>query len=216
MLTRYLLLFLYATLFIQCIIPAAAAQMATTELTKATLPTSIKYKGKFIDAFQYKDTLGRNIIVRSETGIFRTKADVDSGTNSAGVYAYRYTLKDDSAMLAWSMIDFVKQCELDITANFVLNAFSVTDLDKDSIAEVWLVYQTSCRGDVSPNTMKIIMYEGDKKYRMTGLRKIQLSPSEVLGGKYKFDDSFLNGNAIFKNYAKELWKKNEANQDDPL
>ena len=211
--TRSMLLFLLSILFF---IPCSISQVVFTNLTKSNLPKSIKYKGKFIDALQYKDSLGENIIIRSETGIYQTKADIDSGTNSADLYAYRYILKGDSALLAWRLIDLVKQCELDITANFINSAFFLTDLDKDHIAEVWVVSQTSCRGDVSPNTMKIIMYEGIQKYTVKGLRKIQLSRTETLGGTYTFDANFKKGNAVFRDYAKMLWKKNEVNEDEPL
>ena len=213
---RPLLQLLSFVLVLQGSLQNSFAQMTTTMLTKTDLPKAVKYKGKLLDAFQYTDSLGDNIIVRSETGIFQTKADVDSGTNSADLFAYHYILKNDSVHLLWRVTDFVKACELDITCNFITDSFFVTDLDKDSIAEVWLLYQTSCRGDVSPNNMKIIMYEADKKYRMTGLRRIRLSPSEVLGGKYKFDATFLKGDAVFRNYAQKLWKENEANQDEPL
>jgi hypothetical protein len=65
-------------------------------LQKLSYPKRIKYKGKLLDAFQYTDSLGDNIIVRSETGIFQTKADVDSGTNSADLFAYHYILENDS------------------------------------------------------------------------------------------------------------------------
>ena len=213
---RPLLQLLSFVLVLQGSLQNSFAQMTTTMLTKTDLPKAVKYKGKLLDAFQYTDSLGDNIIVRSETGIFQTKADVDSGTNSADLFAYHYILKNDSVHLLWRVTDFVKACELDITCNFITDSFFVTDLDKDSIAEVWLLYQTSCRGDVSPNNMKIIMYEGQKKYAMKGLQKIRVSPTEILGGKYVMDSAFITGDPLFKNYAKALWKKHEMNVDEPL
>jgi hypothetical protein len=211
---------LYLTLsilFCQIFCNQLYAQVFTTvKLTKANLPKFIKFKGKIIDAVQYVDSLGENIVLRSETGIYQSKADTDNGTNSADLFAYHYILKEDTALLLWRVTDFIKECELDITANFIEGAFFITDLDKDGTSEVWLVYQTSCRGDVSPNTMKVIMYEGQKKFAMKGERKIKVSPTEVLGGKYIFDAAFLKADAVFRDYAKKLWKKHELNVDEPL
>jgi len=213
---RPLLQLLSLVLVLQGSLQNSFAQIPTTVLTKTDLPKGIKYKGKLLDALQYTDSLGDNIIVRTETGIFQTKADIDSCTNSADLFAYHYVLENDTVRLVWRLTDFVKACELDITCNFLEDSAIVTDLDKDSIAEVWLLYQTSCRGDVSPNNMKIIMYEAEKKYAMKGLRKIRISSTEILGGKYVMDAAFLAGDPLFRNYAKALWKKHEMNIDDPL
>ena len=192
------------------------AQVVTTKLGKSNLPKFVKYRGKLIDAIQYKDSTGDNIVLKSETGIYQSKTDIDNGTNSADLFAYHYKIKGDSAILLWRVTDYIKACELDITANFIEGAFFITDLDRDQTAEVWLTYQTSCRGDVSPNTMKIIMYEGQKKHAMKGERLIRVSPTEILGGKYVFDAAFLKAEPVFRDYAKKLWKKHELNVDEPL
>ena len=192
------------------------AQVTVTKLTRAELPKEIKFRGRIVDAHRYKDTLGQNLVIRTETGIYRTRADIENSTNSARLYAYHYTLNEDSAQLTWTLTDHILACELDLSANFIENAFSMTDLDNDGIAETWLVYQTYCRGDVSPGTLKIIMYEGVNKYAMRGARKIPVSPTEVLGGKYSFDKAFLNAADTFRNYAKKLWKKYEPEAMEAL
>lgn len=183
------------------------AQPVMIKISKADIPRHIKYVGEFIDAVHWHDSLGENVVIRSHTGLYQTQADVDSGTNSAALFAYRYLVKGDSAELGWKMTDFVKGCELDITANFLEDALHITDLDKDSIAEVWLIYQKACRGDVSPAEMKILMYEGDKKHAMRGVRRIQISETEILGGEYSFGAAFQKANAVFRQYAKKLWKQ---------
>ena len=183
------------------------AQPALTKIAKAGLAKDLKYLGNFIDAIQWQDSLGENIVIRSHSGIYQTQADVDSGTNSAALFAYRYLIKNDSVELGWKMTDFVKACELDITCNYLEDSLLITDLDKDSIAEVWLIYQKACRGDVSPAEMKVLMYEGSKKYAMRGVRRIQISKSEVIGGEYNFDNAFRTGDPLFRQYAKKLWKQ---------
>lgn len=70
------------------------------------------------------------------------------------------------------------------------------------------MYKTVCHGDVSPVTMKIIMYEGNKKYAVRGDTRVSVSEGHTMGGEYTFDDAFKNGPAAFREYAKKLWAKN--------
>jgi len=44
----------------------------------------------------------------------------------------------------WQVHDFVADCPLDLGARFIPQALTVTDLDQDGTAEVWLVYRTTC------------------------------------------------------------------------
>ena len=70
------------------------------------------------------------------------------------------------------------------------------------------MYVTVCHGDVSPLLMKIIMYEGAKKYAVRGTTYIEYGEEEMRGGKFTLDDAFRNGPAAFRKYAEQLWKKN--------
>lgn len=196
-----------AFMICSCLSLIVGAQPVMVKISKTDLPKHLKYAGEFIDAIHWHDSLGENVVIRSHTGIYQTQADIDSGTNSAALFAYRYLVKGDSVELGWKMTDFVKSCELDITANFLEEALVITDLDKDNIAEVWLIYQKACRGDVSPAEMKILMYEENKKHAMKGVRRIQISEKEILGGEYSFGAAFQKGNAVFRQYAKKLWKQ---------
>ena len=123
------------------------------------------------------------------------------------MYAYSYKIIGDQQRLLWQVHDFVKGCPVDIKANYVPNTFAVTDLNKDGKAEVWLMYKTVCHGDVSPSNMKIIMYEGNKKYAVRGTNKVKISDKEYNGGRYTFDEAFKSGPESFQLYALQLWKK---------
>src|SRR5438045_6272198 len=92
---------------------------------------------------------------------------------------------------------------------FVDKAFAVTDLDKNGVAEVWVMYKNSCHGDVSPVTTKIIMYEGTKKYALRGESRVKVSATDYEGGSYILDDNFKNGESAFRKYAEKLWAQNK-------
>lgn len=188
----------------------AAAQVKVTHLNKITIPKRIKYIGHIINAVTYTDNGGKHLVITTETAETPSKnADGDDYRDKA-LYAYHYLLQSGNYKLAWTVQDFVKDCPVDLAANFVKNTFAVTDLDKNSVNEIWLMYKTVCHGDVSPSVMKIIMHEGDKKYAVRGTTKVKVSSTQYEGGEYAFDNAFKAGPQVFRTYAKGLWTKNIA------
>jgi hypothetical protein len=181
------------------------AQPNLTRLDKNSIPRAIKYPGHVIDAVRWTDSLGDNIVITTETGITPGKSE---GSSDAALYAYHYLAGADSFRLVWRIYDFIKDCDVDLEANYVKGAFAVTDLNKDGTAEVWVMYRTVCHGDVSPSNMKIIMYEGNKKYAVRGTSRVKPAANEVDGGEYNFDDAFKHGPEVFRQYATQLWNKN--------
>ena len=91
---------------------------------------------------------------------------------------------------------------------FFKNSLQVTDLNNDGFGEVWLMYKTACRSDVSSSDMKIIMYQKQQKFAMRGQNKVQVSEKEFSGGDYKFDKGFTDGPNEFRVFAKSMWDKN--------
>ncbi len=185
------------------------AQITATNLDANKIPEGIKFTGKIKTAVRWNDKLGENIVITTETGETINKKWAPSESyRDAALYAYHYIVGQDSTYLTWKVYDFIKECPVDIEANFLKNTFQVTDLNNDQIAEVWLMYKTICHGDVSPSDMKIIMYQGQKKYAMRGQNKVQVSEKEFYGGDYKFDNAFTDGEKVFKEFAIKLWDKN--------
>lgn len=186
----------------------ALAQIKVTKLDKNSIPKSVKYKGHIVNAASYSDTDGDHLIITTETGIVDTPNPPDnSGFSDAAVYAYHYKITGNNYTLTWQMQDFVNTCPVDVSAKFLPDTFAITDLDYNGKAEIWLMYITACRGDVSPANMKIIMYEGDKKYAMRGQDRVQATDTQKIGGEYKFDYAFKACSTAFKTYALALWKK---------
>lgn len=169
-----------------------------TNVDLKKLPKEIKYAGKIKNAVKFEDGLGENIVLATEIG----------GDENAELYAYRFVRKGDIYEKAWRVYDFTKDCPFALEASFLKNTFQVGDLDKDGVAEVWLMYKTACRSDVSPATMKIIMYEGQQKFAMRGENRVQDSDSTFFGGKYTYDQAFADGPKVFLEFAKKLWNEN--------
>lgn len=185
-----------------------SAQIKTVALDKKSIPKSIVYKGHIINAVQYTDSEGEHLMITTETGNIQDKGDETNGFLKADLYAYNYLIKGNQQTLTWQMHDFTITCPVDTKAQYIPNTFAVTDLNKDGKAEVWLMYLTACRGDVSPASMKIIMHEGVKKYAVRGSNRVKITDKDYGGGEYTLDEAFKTGPVIFKQYALALWKKN--------
>jgi hypothetical protein len=117
-------------------------------------------------------------------------------------------ISHNEAKSSWTVHDYIHDCPVDYEAKFIKNTLQITDLNKNGIGEIWLMYKTACHGDVSPSDMKIIMYEGKLVHKMIGTNKVEIGPGEFYGGEYKFDKSFQEGPKEFINFAKNLWRKN--------
>jgi hypothetical protein len=187
----------------------AFAQIKVTNLDKNTIPKTIKYKGHIVNAASYRDADGEHLVITTETGVVNTPNPPDgSGYRDGALYAYHYKINGNNYVLTWQMYDFVATCPVDVTAAYIPNTFAITDANKNGKAEVWLMYITACRGDVSPANMKIIMHEGDKKYAVRGESRNKVTDTQYEGGKYVFDEAFKTAPESFRQYAQSLWKKN--------
>lgn len=187
---------------------SALCQITTQPVSQVQLQGLIHYKGKPVTALRFTDTKGSILLLTTQTGIETKKGSEDN--RSAHLYAYTCQSSSDSthSVLLWQMTDGIDNCPLDVVASFVEGTPVVTDLDKNGIAEVWLMYRTACRGDVSPAETKIIMHEGNHKYAMRGKGRIQSGGSvQPDGGTYLFDEAFQKGAVVFRRYAEQLWKK---------
>jgi hypothetical protein len=182
------------------------AQIQLTRLTKQSLPPGIRYTGKIQEAVTWNDKLGLNYVITTETG--EMPDGKNEGYRKGALYAYHYGTSGDSLRQTWRVYDYVDECPFDLRASFLKKTFSVTDLDKNGIAEVWLMYHVFCRSDVSPAQMRVIMYEGGKKHAMRGQNRVQYSETGFTGGNYTFDAAFEKAAPEFRKYAQALWKNN--------
>lgn len=188
--------------------PAAfAGDISFSEVSSETnLP---KVRGHVVRAVRFRDDSGENIVILSQTEAFvtpGTKQEPDSvQPYNKEVHAARYLVRDGEMEKVWQINDATEQCVADITADFIPEALRITDLNDNGIAEVWVDYAVGCIGDVSPNAMKIIMYEGKQKYAMRGHEKIRYD--QVKSGEFKMDEAFENSPKSIRTFAASLWKR---------
>ncbi len=190
--------------------PKKQDSIKVSEIGADAIPKTITFEGNLTKAVRWRDDLGDNIVVLSESGLHRSDKfrHEFEDSSDAELFAHHYTIKPKQTQQVWKMYDFVTDCPVDIVAQFFPKFPIITDLDHNGIAEVWVMYKVDCHGDVSPVTTKLIMYEGNKKYAMRGDSRVQVSADGYVGGDYQLDKAFRSAPLAFKDYAVRLWKNN--------
>lgn len=175
-----------------------------------SLPKGLAYKGIADTALHWSDKTGEYIALRTRKSGYTSDETAYSDTsNNIDLYVYCFKLNTISKNYEriWHIHDFVNDCQFDVVAEFFKDAFKLTDLNKNGIPEIWSVYRTACRSDISPCEMKIIMYEGGNKYAMRGTQKTTYDPNAPSSGTYIMDKSFQKADSSLSNYARSLWNE---------
>jgi hypothetical protein len=172
-----------------------------TAAVSALLPLPSSYQLK--RAKKWHDVSGENWLVLYETGAYIEKGQTNA---SAKLSAVLFQKTDSGFVTKWKMMDQIKDCELDIVCSFYDDHLTITDLDSNGLAEITMLYALSCKGDVSPNEKKLIMYEGTQKYAIRG-EELMLLQKDTIGGSWKADTAFSKAPKAFLAHAVERWQK---------
>ncbi len=183
-------------------------EFKATPMALSKIPGDIHYTGDALQAIKFTDKSGEHIALISET-----KHKTNGDYSSKWLFAGCYTKSKNGYTGNWTITDGEGECLFDITAAFIPKTFEVTDLDEDNLAEIWVMYKVTCRSDVSPAELKIIMYEDKQKFAMRGSTVIDFGDGPY-GGEYSFDKAFQRGPAEFRDYAQQKWKENSKERYD--
>lgn len=158
------------------------------------------------------DKLGANFLIltegtETEDDPMKAPSTMSEGEKYKNKSLYAYHLLDRDSIL-WKVTDYQKLCAFDIIAEFRDGSTRLTDIDKNGIAETWIMYSTTCTSDVSSRTLKLIMHQGPMKYVIRGSSQPSVSMVDAdNGGKFVPDKSFKNLPNQFLSYAKDLWSQ---------
>lgn len=172
------------------------------------IPDEIKYKGDYQMSASWVDENGKNLVFITLTDEFPTANSDGDEFIDKEIYAYLYLMNNDSPEKVWEVKDFIRECPVDIRLDYIPRTLSITDLDENGIAEVAFMYVLSCKGDVSPDDVKLIMYEGKNKYAIRGTNIV--SPPEFRSeyeGQTEIDPSFNKAPKVFLDHAKKMWER---------
>ncbi|MBD3637121.1 MAG: hypothetical protein HUJ25_07210 [Crocinitomicaceae bacterium] len=178
------------------------------------VPAKCEIKGKKVDVYTWKDKNGKNYFIRSMGDYTEIEPEDEYSDRMASQYLYAYHYAEDSEgnfTLLKETTDFVEDCEFDIVMGHELDAITLTDIDKDDMAEVTFIYRLACTSDVSPSTQKLIMLENGDKYPLRGSTQVMGE-----GGEYKVGEEYDSAPEGFLEHAKKLWSENLKEYDFEL
>ena len=166
-------------------------------LDKPTYDLSkLRYEGKIVNKKFWNDANGENI------AMFTKK--------KSELFVYHYAISSDNVRELRRVYDFEKDCDYDLTIEFIEEAIKVTDLDNNNFGEITFAYKKACISDVTPLDLKLLMLENGNKFIIRGTTVID-KPGIKAGGDKNVDPSFNNAPASFLLHADNIWDnvKNE-------
>lgn len=173
------------------------------------------YKGTLLTASQWTDLDGENFLIFSQKAAFIV--DKEQELSRAEFYACCYVKSNDQYVLQWEITDFVDQCMCDCEVTLKEETITITDVDKDGVAENLFIYRLDDRCDASPVSTKLIMHKGKIKLAIRGFSEQFLGPSEGETNQFRkelglkpvkfkdIDPAFDSQPVALKNYASSFW-----------
>lgn len=199
-------------------------------LDEGSLSGSVSFRGKLLEAKEWSDNNGENLLVISRylppAQIYPDNPDLT--TESAFLYIRHFIKEGPEFHLDWEKADSVTACTTDYWIGTPAKSTSITDLDKDGVSEITVIYFNACRGDVSPSDMKLILTEGGNSYTLQGetyidpdgkklnresfepdLRRaysdtIAAKPASLMG-RYRNSEEFNSAPSEFLEFARKQW-----------
>ncbi|MES2159965.1 MAG: hypothetical protein V4476_02305 [Pseudomonadota bacterium] len=158
----------------------------------------IGYAGKLVDVKRVDDRDGEHLLVLS-----RKASRADDYIELAATY---YGRKEGRWQTEWTVRDHVDCPILDHSADFVLSAIRITDLNHDGRSEVTIPYKLFCSGGIDYSTVKVILREGATKLAIRGELEFHGNTS-ALEGRRQYDPALLQpSNAAYKKHLDAVWK----------
>lgn len=159
-------------------------------------------KGTIVEGLGWRDAVSEHRVLFTAIPVKLNKKGLQSGA----IYAYCFVQSGGAWQKEWEVKDRIDDCEVDATCEFLPGSFTVTDNDGNNIGEVCFLYKLSCKGDVSPDEKKLIMYEGANKYAIRGSTIIEYNGSKE-GGDKKIDASFTKAAKPLLDFANNQWDR---------
>ncbi|MCR5887785.1 hypothetical protein LRS06_08340 [Hymenobacter sp. J193] len=231
--------------------PSRAARQAAwpgvASLPDTVLPVGIRQPGQVLEMKRWRDATGQQLLIvtrtppkddykpgdRSLEGDILEDGDIRLYAATAWLHIRQYRRVGESWQEVWRMQDVMDKCSWDRWIGTLPNSTSITDLDKDGLTETTVVYMISCRSDVSPSALKLIMREGPRKYALRGQTVVQydsipvgqrapdnpccldsINPRdlaapngyELYAGRYETEKDFASAPTSFLKFARQEWR----------
>ncbi len=159
--------------------------------------------GNVVDGFRWNDKKGENLLIRSVLS--------DTKTNSTHLYIYHFLKVENEFIQVIKLTDYVKNCDLDVFSNHNIESIELTDIDKDTIAEVSFSYTNdcSCLEDSLAVLTKLMLITKGEKYAIRGSAYLN---KKATFSKYEVGEN-LKKNDIYRRFLIKKWEKTPSEEE---
>ena len=193
------------TLLVLACAPAQAVDSTYPYVVVKKLPPGVGLQGAVVEARSFQDSTGDHLVVVTHT-------DEPSGQSfhvvhlaHRGAEAWRTVARVD---------DEVRGCKKEATLELVPRALVVTDLDTDQHAEVVFAWAKSCRSDLGPDDLVLVLMEDETKYAMHGSTVLMARRRDGVPQKLTESgpvvaprvDAALTDHKLFSTFAATAWE----------
>lgn len=212
---------------------SSADFMKPKQISSDALPVEITVTGVFNEAWMWVDSLGENLLVLSHQ-IKNENSKDESGDDlvTGSAYTAHYLKKDGKYRSSRTSTEDEQACAFDLVCDFIPGSTTITDLDNNGFAEIKFQLIKTCRSDVSPATMHLVMREKEVNYVLIGTTWVPFNPGmpfnltienlsldgsksstdefkelERTMGKYNGEYQFSKAPPQFLQYARQEWLK---------
>ena len=176
------------------------------------LPEQLSYLGTPTHAFRYRDIEGEHLALFTASEGEHLGEEITEGSRDYALYAYGYTLQPTGPTLTWDAQDFVVGCPFDNMLRLLPGSIHIADLDDDGLASVSFAYTIGCRSDVSADGMKVLLYEGERKYAIRGMRRLKMGGAFQNDAEKHLGENFDNAPDALQTHLLKLWDMYEVEE----
>ena len=152
------------------------------------------FRGNYIDGYSWFDKKGEHLAILSSQII------KDSLTTTY-LYLNHYKIEEEHHELTRQYVDTYRSCADSLAAQFYLPTFNLTDVDRDSVGEVSIIYQVNCLEHSDRYiSYKMLLDDNGRKYM--GYYKLD----NIAQNKY-WGDSYAKSKPIFNRFLNRQLKK---------
>ena len=175
------------------------------------LASLLKIEGEIVVGRVWTDANGENVLVLSQ--IKEEHFSDDDGPSSDTRLMVKHFVNEEGNYRLLSEIDERESdCGFENRAAFSVSLLNISDLDKNGVAEIYIVYRMGCTSELSPDQLRLVMFENAKKYSITGTTIADYGDRKE-GGKTFVDPSFEKLTEAQRNEAMRIWEKAQVSYE---
>lgn len=190
--------------------PADAAPEAKLQLRKLNekeVGPAMTYKGTLARVYGWSDANGKNVLIFSSMDKEGYDKEMEQPAKSRYLFVNHYASTANAVKRLRLIRDKEENCSWDLTLDFDWPALGLTDLDADGIGEISFAYEKTCRSDVAPSELKVLMLENGDKYIIRGTTMPDGPEYKSVGDMRYPAPSLRTGPASFRKHMNATWEK---------